>query len=93
MRQSLKNDFGVDTTWLEPASNDTAENAKESAKLLLPKYPEIILVTSADHMVRASRSFEQAGFIVHTAPTDFHNAEPLSIMSFYPESQFFSQQQ
>lgn len=86
MRQSLRNDFGVETTWLESASNDTVDNAKESAKLLLPKHAEIILITSADHMQRASRSFEQAGFIVHAAPTDFHNHEPLSVMSFFPNS-------
>lgn len=84
MQQSLHNDFAVETSWLESASNDTADNAKESAKLLLPKYPEIILITSAEHMPRASRSFEQAGFTVHAAPTDFHNEEPLSVISFFP---------
>jgi len=86
MRQSLQKDFGVATTWLESASNDTDDNAKESAKLLLPQYAEIILITSAEHMQRASRSFEQAGFIVHAAPTDFHNHEPFSVMSFFPNA-------
>ena len=86
MRHSLQHDFGIQTTWLESTSNDTAENAKESAKLLLPKYSEIILVTSAEHMPRASRSFEQVGFKVHAAPTDFHNHEPLSVMSFFPSA-------
>ncbi len=86
MRQSLQNDFGVQTTWLETTSNDTSDNAKESAKILLPKFSEIILITSAEHMPRASRSFERAGFKVHTAATDFHNHEPLSVMSFFPSA-------
>lgn len=86
MRQSLDTDFGIATTWLESDSNDTGDNAKQSAKLLLPKHKEIILITSADHMQRASRSFEQAGFIVHAAPTDFHHHEPFSAMSFFPSA-------
>ena len=84
MQESLQNDFGVAVRWLESNSNDTADNASESAKILLPQHHEIILVTSADHMARAKRSFIQAGFKVNAAPSDFSNTEALSALSFFP---------
>lgn len=59
---------------LEDASHNTLEGAQE-VKRLLPhqkeRTPKIILVTSAFHMGRSVRFFEEAGFKVVAAPTDF----------------------
>ncbi len=53
---------------------NTADEAREAAKLLRSwqsSQPRVILVTSAFHMPRALRQFEQAGMIVDPFPVDF----------------------
>ena len=58
----------------ENKSLDTYENAKYSKKLfkdLNIKNPTILLVTSAYHMKRATKLYEQFGFKVIPIPTDF----------------------
>lgn len=58
--------------WLESKSRNTEENAVESRKMLDSQgVKSIILVTSAMHMPRAVRLFEQQGLTVIPAPTDF----------------------
>jgi len=57
---------------LEEHSRNTAENASETAKILQEKgITRIILVTSAFHMPRSVPLFENQGFEVIPAPTDF----------------------
>lgn len=59
---------------LEEASHNTLEGAQEVKRLLSgqkERTPKIILVTSAFHMGRSVRFFEEAGFRVVAAPTDF----------------------
>ena len=59
--------------WLETRSLNTYENAVEAHTFLAPKGIErIILVTSAAHMPRAVGLFEQQGFQVIPAPTDYN---------------------
>jgi uncharacterized SAM-binding protein YcdF (DUF218 family) len=54
---------------LEERSTRTYGNALESARLLLPKgVKRILLVTHPNHMWRAKRTFEKAGFTVLPAP-------------------------
>lgn len=66
MKQVLEKDFGVAVNWIEKQSKTTAENASYSIALLdkeridNEKISHIILVTHANHMPRAVRSFEQA---------------------------------
>lgn len=86
MRDALEQDFHTTVRWVENHSNDTRENATMSAALLLPKDRHILLVTSANHMARARRAFEAAGFKVTAAPTDFTNREALSVRSFLPQA-------
>ncbi|WP_297576462.1 YdcF family protein [uncultured Deefgea sp.] len=86
MQQSLLDDFNVTSQWLESASNDSADNATQSARLLLPQHQNILLVSSADHLPRATRSFEKAGFTVFPVPTDYHHDEALSPVSFVPSA-------
>jgi len=66
-------DVPEEALWLEPNSLNTAENAVEAQKFLAPKgIQRIILVTSAAHMPRAVGLFEQQGFTVIPAPTDYN---------------------
>ncbi len=87
MSFDLADSFGIEARWLEPKSRTTAENARYSYSILqnLNK-KSIILVTSSLHMMRAKWSFEQAGFTVLPAPTDFIDQRPLSVSSFLPSA-------
>ena len=67
--------LGVDPARIEyePASRNTAENARLSRELAQPKPGERwLLVTSAMHMPRAVGCFRAAGFPVTAYPVDFH---------------------
>ncbi len=58
--------------WLETESRNTYENAVNCRKILEEhEINRIILVTSALHMPRSVQLFEQQGFEVISAPTDF----------------------
>lgn len=70
MQEVLVQAFGMQARWLEQRSRTTRENARESAKILLPLgMRRVVLVTSALHLPRAVREFEAAGFTVIPAPT------------------------
>ena len=74
MADTLQQDFGTGTRWLEEKSRTTRENAQYSAAILLPRARQrIVLVTDAWHMRRARWSFEQAGFTVLPAPQGFYS--------------------
>nr|MDT0252602.1 YdcF family protein [Endozoicomonas sp.] len=68
MAQSLKNDFGVTTRWLEDHSTITWENALYSREVLPDNIQSVIIVTHGWHMARAVLSFERLGFKVTPAP-------------------------
>jgi uncharacterized SAM-binding protein YcdF (DUF218 family) len=69
-------DIPQEALWLEPHSLNTAENAVEAKKFLETKgIRRIILVTSAAHMPRAVKLFEDQGFEVIPAPTDYDLTE------------------
>jgi len=79
MRELLR-DLGVPdlALLLEGKSRTTRENAIYSAELLRSRgIRRVLLVTSALHMHRAKKLFEQQGIEVDPAPTD-HEARPLS---------------
>jgi uncharacterized SAM-binding protein YcdF (DUF218 family) len=58
---------------LEGTSRNTAENARETQRILEEQGLErIVLVTSALHMPRAVSVFRKLGLDVVPAPTDFH---------------------
>jgi uncharacterized SAM-binding protein YcdF (DUF218 family) len=72
MMRTLQENAALSARWIEPRSNTTAENARESARLLLPQgIRRIALVTSAWHERRAVADFERQGFVVLPAPTGF----------------------
>ncbi|HEY8102850.1 MAG TPA: YdcF family protein [Burkholderiaceae bacterium] len=72
MARVLREDFSTPVKWLEEASNDTAQNAQYSARILQPVgVQRILLVTDAMHMARAKSIFVRNGFDVVAAPTQF----------------------
>lgn len=88
MREALEQDFGIAVKWTEPASRDTRENARNSARTLAgTAFKRILLVTHAAHMTRAQQEFSAAGFEVIAAPTAWQSApqdEELELRDFVP---------
>ena len=68
---------------------NTAQEAREVAKLLDSKTKKITLVTSAFHMPRASNLFKEQGFEVYQFPVDFRSraqSQSLTPMDFIPSA-------
>ena len=67
-----RNGVAADRIVLEGRSRTTAENARFTRDLAMPKVGERwLLVTSAFHMPRAISAFRQEGFEVEAYPVDF----------------------
>lgn len=91
MKRELESLFNVPVRWLEAESDNTAENAAFSWRILQADgVNTIALVTHAWHMPRAKRVFEQAGFTVIPAPTGFHTVGMKGIMNFIPQSNYLN---
>lgn len=85
MRSALSEDFRVPAKWLEEASDNTYENARNSRKILKSAGVNVIfLVTHAWHMPRARLAFERAGFTVIPAPTGFTTPSRPVALSLIP---------
>jgi uncharacterized SAM-binding protein YcdF (DUF218 family) len=85
MAESLTEDFGAGTIWLEDKSRTTAQNAFFSKKLLSQKQIDrVFLVTQAWHMPRAVAIFEKAGLNVIPAPTAFKSGQPFEVSGLLP---------
>ncbi|ABR90355.1 Uncharacterized conserved protein [Janthinobacterium sp. Marseille] len=92
MARVLREDFSVPVRWLEQASNNTAENAQLSARMLREAgVKHILLVTDAMHMQRAKQVFTQAGLKVVAAPTIFISNARHTPADFLPSSQWLQQ--
>jgi uncharacterized SAM-binding protein YcdF (DUF218 family) len=90
MARVLREDFSTPVKWLEEASENTAQNAQFSARILQPVgVQRILLVTDAMHMARAQRIFARNGFDVVMAPTQFYSYshQRFSPMDLIPEYQ------
>ena len=92
---TLKEIFHLKAKWLESKSINTWNNAKYSYEIL-DKHgiKNIILVSHADHLLRARMSFENFGFNVTAAPLGFkaRNREgiPYTIRDFLPSAKAMS---
>jgi uncharacterized SAM-binding protein YcdF (DUF218 family) len=70
MAQSLSQDFAEPARWVEMNSEDTWENARDTAAILKAQgITSIYLVTNAWHMRRALIAFRHFGLRVTAAPT------------------------
>ena len=65
-------DHGSEVRWQESKSASTRENAKNTARILIPEsITKILLVSHAWHLRRAQWVFKENGFDVVTAPTAY----------------------
>lgn len=87
MSHELMTTFKVPVRWLENGSNNSAQNAQLSWKLLHEQgITHILLVTHAWHMPRAVAAFQHTGFVVTPAPTVFRPPKPITLLSFTPRA-------
>lgn len=87
MARTLRDEFDVPVKWLEDESNNTAENAQRSMRILQQAgIRRILLVTDAMHMPRAHAVFRRYGLAVIPAPTRFQSAAPLVAADFIPRA-------
>ena len=87
MKKTATTDFFSEVDWVEDISNNTSENAKQSASILKSKgIYKIILVTHAWHLYRSILLFESEGIRVLPAPTSFVFKNENGNYSFIPES-------
>ena len=85
MADSLQQDFGLQTLWLEQASKDTWQNAADSAAVLRPSHIDTVyVVTHAWHMRRALIAFRAAGLRAVAAPVDPERPPPLAPRMLVP---------
>ncbi|MDB5761081.1 MAG: hypothetical protein JWQ21_76 [Herminiimonas sp.] len=85
MARVLRDDFATPVKWLEQESDNTAQNAEFSARLLKQaRVQRILLVTDAMHMPRSQAIFMQSGLQVVPAPTYFSSRAPLEASDFVP---------
>ena len=83
-REFIEGDLGVPVRWSEDRSRDTAANALYTAQMLGPEgITRILLVTSATHMRRSQRLFENQGFTVMPAPCCFIGKSAVSAWQWF----------
>ncbi|MDQ7968116.1 MAG: YdcF family protein [Oxalicibacterium faecigallinarum] len=87
MARGLREDFGVPVKWLEGESDNTAENASQSADMLKKEnVRRVLLVTDAMHMPRAVKIFERQGLQITPAPTAFYTVTLVLPGDFVPRT-------
>lgn len=87
MKEVLEQEFKVPVRWVEKASANTLENARNSRVLLTDSgIARIYLVTHAWHMPRATLAFERAGFTVVPAPTAWTTQRRTGLLDIIPSA-------
>ena len=87
MARVLRDDFKTPVTWIEDQSEDTAENAVYSARILKAAgIDRVLLVTQALHMPRAQAEFTRNGIEVVAAPTLFYSRATWSWTMLVPSA-------
>ncbi len=87
MKAVLENEFHIPVKWMEGDSNNTAENARFTQRILGPAgIKRIYLVTHAWHTPRAAMVFRAAGFDVVPAPTAYSVHGAIGLLDFLPSA-------
>jgi uncharacterized SAM-binding protein YcdF (DUF218 family) len=87
MARSLHDEFGVTVRWIEPASDDTWQNAQFSAAMLhAAGIGSVYLVTHAWHIRRAAMAFARFGIATTPAPLRFDPAPRFAFDAFMPRA-------
>ncbi len=87
MHDTLRDEFGVATQWVERYSRNTRENARYSAELLRKAgIKRIYLVTHSWHLARAIPEFEAEGFQVVPAGIEYSLSRELAPTDFLPSA-------
>jgi uncharacterized SAM-binding protein YcdF (DUF218 family) len=85
MARALREDFRTPVQWVEPDSENTAQNALFSARILQRAgVKRVLLVTHAMHMARAQAAFRRAGLEVVEAPTAFYSGGQMTAWAWLP---------
>jgi len=85
MRGILEEEFGVPVRWVEEESEDTGQNGRNAARLLVADGIErIYLVTHGAHMPRALSAFDGTGITPLPMITGFIRPEPHSVYGWTP---------
>lgn len=85
MAGSLRDDFGVAARWTEDQSQDTFENAADSAVMLRAHgIARVYLVTHAWHMRRSELAFRKAGIETVAVPVRFERSRGVVLSDFVP---------
>lgn len=88
MERALREEFGVPVRWLDTESENTAQNAEFSARILRKEnIRRILLVTDAMHMRRSVMAFERMGMEVVAAPTVFFGRAPFTLTHLLPTAE------
>ena len=78
---------GAELRWVDDRSRDTAEGAREMARLLQADgVRRIALVSDAWHLPRAAQAFERAGFEVLAAPTGLPLPRERALLEWLPSA-------
>ena len=87
MARSLHDEFGVTVRWIEPASDDTWQNAQFSAAMLhAAGINSVYLVTHAWHIRRAAMAFARFGIATTPAPLRFDRPPRFAFDEFLPHA-------
>jgi uncharacterized SAM-binding protein YcdF (DUF218 family) len=85
MRDLLEQEFRVPVRWVEDSSEETAQNAAYSARILLAAgVSRAYLVTHGAHMERAAAAFDGTGIEVVPMITGFVRPDPDSVFAWMP---------
>lgn len=88
MADAATKEFGVPVRWREEGSADTRENAQRSAVMLQQDgVQNVLLVSSAWHLVRAKIAFERCGIAAVPAPTGFRHPPAEVVANWLPNWQ------
>ncbi len=87
MARSLHDEFGVGVRWIEPASDDTWQNAQFSAVMLhAAGINSVYLVSDAWHLRRGAMAFAKFGIATTPAPLRYDRPPRFNFDAFMPHA-------